>query len=175
MVVQGLLALAMVQGLLAGLAYWVFGVPLPVWTAIMGFFVPSPIGGSALVSVPVSIDSSRQGETLRGIGVTLHRSLGVVGMVDNILKLLLIGNRLGLPVVLFFLGILGGLALFGAVGTTLGLAPSALLWALAYGYAEETAKPGSARKAIKGYGTVNILNILGGFINNGNKIGRNHG
>ena len=141
-VVQGSLVVAIVQGLLAGLAYWVVGVPFSVlWGVITGFFALLPIGGSAIVSVPVSIYLFLQGETLRGVGLLVW-SLGVVGMVDNILKPLLIGNRLGLPVLFLFFGILGGLALFGAVGIILGPALFALLRVLLDLYAEEYSKTG---------------------------------
>ena len=141
-VVQGSLVVAMVQGLLAGLAYWVVGVPFSVlWGVITGFFALLPIGGSAIVSVPVSIYLFLQGETLRGVGLLVW-SLGVVGMVDNILKPLLIGNRLGLPVLFLFFGILGGLVLFGAVGIILGPALFALLRVLLDLYAEEYSKTG---------------------------------
>jgi len=141
-VVQGSLVVAMVQGLLAGLAYWVVGVPFSVlWGVITGFFALLPIGGSAIVSVPVSIYLFLQGETLRGVGLLVW-SLGVVGMVDNILKPLLIGNQLGLPVLFLFFGILGGLALFGAVGIILGPALFALLRVLLDLYAEEYSKIG---------------------------------
>ena len=63
--------------------------------------------------------------------------LGVVGTVDNVLKPLLIGNRLGLPVLLLFFGILGGIALFGALGIVLGPVIFALLRALLDLYSEE--------------------------------------
>jgi predicted PurR-regulated permease PerM len=63
--------------------------------------------------------------------------LGFVDTVDNILKPLLIGNRLGLPVLFLFFGILGGLSLFGAVGIVLGPALLALLRALLDLYSEE--------------------------------------
>lgn len=141
-VVQGSLVVAMVQGLLAGLAYWVVGVPFSVlWGVITGFFALLPIGGSAIVSVPVSIYLFLHGETLRGIGLLVW-CLGVVGMVDNILKPLLIGNRLGLPVLFLFFGIFGGLALFGALGIILGPALFALLRVLLDLYAEEYSKTG---------------------------------
>jgi predicted PurR-regulated permease PerM len=68
-------------------------------------------------------------------------SLGIVGTVDNLLKPLLIGNRLGLPVLFLFFGILGGIALFGAVGIILGPVLFALLRALLDLYLEEYASP----------------------------------
>jgi predicted PurR-regulated permease PerM len=136
-VVHGSLVVAMVQGLLAGLAYWVLGVPFAaLWGVATGFFALLPVGGSTLVSVPASIYLFLQGETLRAV-MLLVWSLGIVGTVDNILKPVLIGNRLGLPVLFLFFGILGGLALFGALGIVLGPVLFALLRALLDLYLEE--------------------------------------
>jgi predicted PurR-regulated permease PerM len=97
-----------------------------------------PVGGSTLVSIPVAIYLFLQGETIRGI-ILLVWCLGVVGTIDNVLKPLLIGNRLGLPVLFLFFGILGGIALFGPVGIVLGPAIFALLRALLDLYLEEYA------------------------------------
>jgi predicted PurR-regulated permease PerM len=94
------------------------------------------MGGSTLVSVPASIYLFLQGETLRAV-ILLVWSLAIVGTVDNILKPVLIGNRLGLPVLFLFFGILGGLALFGALGIVLGPVLFALLRALLDLYLEE--------------------------------------
>jgi predicted PurR-regulated permease PerM len=136
-VVHGALVVAMVQGLLAGLAYWVLGVPFAVlWGVATAFTALLPIGGSTLVTVPATIYLFLQGETVRAV-ILLVWSLGIVGGVDNILKPLLIGNRLGLPVLFLFFGILGGLALFGAVGLILGPVLFALLRALLDLYSEE--------------------------------------
>ena len=136
-VVHGTLVVATVQGLLAGLAYWVLGVPFAaLWGVVTAFAALLPVGGSTMVTVPASIYLFLQGETVRGV-ILLVWSLGVVGMVDNILKPLLIGNRLGVPVLFLFFGILGGVALFGAVGIILGPALFALLRALLDLYSEE--------------------------------------
>lgn len=139
-VVHGSIVVATVQGLLAGLAYWATGVPFSVlWGVATAFCALLPVGGSALVSIPAAIYLFLQGENVRAI-ILLVWCLGFVGMVDNILKPLLIGNRLGLPVLLLFFGILGGISLFGAVGIILGPALFALLRALLALYSEEYAK-----------------------------------
>jgi predicted PurR-regulated permease PerM len=136
-VVHGSFVVAMVQGLLAGLAYYFLGVPFAVlWGVVTAFVSLLPVGGSTLVSIPATIYLFLQGETIRAF-VLLAWSLGIVGTVDNILKPLLIGNRLGLPVLFLFFGILGGLALFGAVGIILGPVIFALLRALLDLYSEE--------------------------------------
>ena len=140
-VVHGSFVVAMVQGLLAGLAYYFLGVPFAVlWGVVTAFASLLPVGGSTLVSIPASIYLILQGDTVRAV-VLLAWSLGVVGTVDNILKPLLIGNRLGLPVLFLFFGILGGLALFGALGIILGPVIFALLKALLNLYSEEYQQP----------------------------------
>jgi predicted PurR-regulated permease PerM len=151
-VVHGSLVVAAVQGLLAGLAYWAVGVPFPVlWGVLTGFVSLLPIGGSAIVSVPAAIYLFLHGEIFRGI-VLLVWCLGFVGVVDNFLKPLLIGNRLGLPVLFLFFGILGGLALFGALGIILGPTLFALLRALLDLYSEEYAQADTLQKVIADIG-----------------------
>ena len=140
-VVHGSLVVGMVQGLLAGLAYYFLGVPFAVlWGVATGFSALLPVGGSTLVSIPATIYLFLQGETIRAI-VLLGWSLGIVGTVDNILKPLIIGNRLGLPVLFLFFGILGGLTLFGALGIVLGPVIFALLRALLDLYSEGYRQP----------------------------------
>jgi predicted PurR-regulated permease PerM len=83
-VVHGSLVVAMVQGLLAGLAYWFLGVPYAVlWGVATAFVSLLPVGGSAIVSIPAAIYLFLQGETVHGV-VLLVWCLGFVGTVDNI-------------------------------------------------------------------------------------------
>ncbi len=136
-VVRGSLVVAMMQGLLAGFAYWAAGVPFAaLWGVVTAFASLLPVGGSAIVSIPASVYLFLQGENLRAI-LLLIWCLGFVGTVDSVLKPLLIGNRLGLPVLFLLFGILGGVALFGTVGIVLGPVLFALLRALLDLYMEE--------------------------------------
>lgn len=140
-VVHGSIMVGMVQGLLAGLAYYLLGVPFAVlWGVVTGFAGLLPVGGSTLVTIPATIYLFLQGEIIRSL-VLLAWSLGIVGTVDNVLKPLIIGNRLGLPVLLLFFGILGGLTLFGALGIVLGPVIFALLRALLDLYSQEYRQP----------------------------------
>jgi predicted PurR-regulated permease PerM len=136
-VVHGCLVVAMIQGLLAGLAYWFLGVPFSVlWGVVTAFAALLPVGGSTLVTVPATIYLFLKGETINSV-LLLIWSIGVVGVVDNILKPIFIGTRLKLPIVFLFFGILGGLAVFGALGFILGPMLLALLAALLDLYIEE--------------------------------------
>jgi predicted PurR-regulated permease PerM len=119
-VVHGCLVVAMIQGFLAGLAYWILGVPYAlVWGVATAFFALLPVGGSTLVTIPVTIYLFLQGDVIRGVLLAVW-ALGVVGGVDNVLKPIFIGSRLKLPMLLLFFGILGGLSVFGALGLILG-------------------------------------------------------
>jgi predicted PurR-regulated permease PerM len=136
-VVHGCLVVAMIQGLLAGLAYWVSGVPYAVlWGVATAFVALLPVGGSTIVSIPASLYLFLQGQTAWGVFLLIW-CIGVVGMVDNILKPMFIGTRLKLPMLFLFFGILGGLAVFGALGLILGPVLFALLAALLDLYVEE--------------------------------------
>jgi predicted PurR-regulated permease PerM len=138
-VVHGSLVVAILQGLLAGLAYWFLGLPFAaIWGVATAFAGLLPIGGTTLVTIPVSIYFFVQGDTLRGV-VMLIWSLAVVGMVDNLVKPLFLGSRLRLPVLILFFSILGGISVFGALGLILGPVLFALLAALLDLYLEEYA------------------------------------
>jgi predicted PurR-regulated permease PerM len=139
-VVHGCLAVAMIQGLLAGLAYWALGVPFAlVWGVVTAFAALLPVGGTTIVSIPASIYLFAHGETVRGVFLLIW-CIGVVGMVDNILKPLFIGTRLKLPMIILFFGILGGLSVFGVLGLVLGPVLFGLLSALLDLYLEEYAE-----------------------------------
>jgi predicted PurR-regulated permease PerM len=136
-VVHGCLVVAMIQGFLAGLAYWVLGVPYGVvWGVVTAFAALLPVGGSTLVTGPAAIYLFLQGDIVRGVLLVIW-ALAVVGGVDNVLKPIFIGTRLKLPMLFLFFGILGGLAVFGALGLILGPVLLALLAALLDLYMEE--------------------------------------
>ena len=138
-VVHGCLVVAMVQGFLAGLAYWVLGVPYAiVWGVATAFFALLPVGGSTIITIPVTIYLFLQGDIIRGVLMAIW-ALGVVGGVDNVLKPIFIGTRLKLPMLFLFFGILGGLSVFGALGLILGPVLFALLTAFLDLYREEYA------------------------------------
>ena len=136
-VVHGCLVVAIIQGSLAGVAYWLLGVPYAVvWAVATAFFALLPVGGTTIVTVPAALYLFLQGETVRGV-ILLIWCVSVVGTVDNVLKPMFIGSRLKLPLIFLFFGILGGLAVFGALGLILGPVLFALLAALLDVYSEE--------------------------------------
>ena len=139
-VIHGALITAMVQGLLAGIAYWFLGIPFAILLGVAtAFMALLPIGGSSIVWIPTSLYLLFQGDYFRGVFLLVWGA-GIVGAIDNVLKPLLIGNRLRLPVLFLFFSILGGLRLFGIIGLILGPVLFALLAALLDLYMKEYAK-----------------------------------
>jgi len=129
-VIHGSLITALVQGLLAGLAYWFLAVPFAALLGVATIFAALfPIGGSALIWLPAALYLFLQGTYIQAIALLIW-GVGIVASVDNLLRPVLIGNRLKLSVLFLFFSILGGLSLFGMLGLILGPVLFALLAAL---------------------------------------------
>jgi predicted PurR-regulated permease PerM len=119
-VVKGMVVTAIIQGLVAGLAYAVLKVPFPAFlTALTTLLAPLPFGGTAIVWVPVALYLSLVGPLWKGVAM-LAWGVAVVTMVDNVLRPWLIGRGAQLPVLFLFFSILGGLAAYGMIGMFLG-------------------------------------------------------
>ena len=133
-VVLGILGTALVQGILAGIGFWIAGIKA---APLLGFatFLLSPVPvGPPLVWVPAGLWLVNIGETGWGIFVLLWGTL-VVSTIDNVIKPLIISHGSDLPFVLVLLGVLGGVVAFGFIGVFLG----PVLLAVGYGLLQEWA------------------------------------
>ncbi|MBI3357731.1 MAG: AI-2E family transporter, partial [Nitrospirae bacterium] len=136
-VVKGMLVTAIVQGVLAGLAYLVLDVPFPmVLTALTIILAPIPFGGTALVWGPVVLYLFWIGTVGKAL-LMLVWGIGVVSMVDQVLRPWLIGQDVQIPVLLLVLSVLGGLALYGLLGLFVGPILVSLLMTAIQIYREE--------------------------------------
>jgi predicted PurR-regulated permease PerM len=140
-VFRGVILTAAAQGLLAGLGFWVVGAGMPVLLAI-ATFVGSlvPFVGAVVVWLPVAAVLFLTGHQGAGIGLAIWGML-VVSLVDNVMKPILIGREMKLPVLWLFLAIVGGLKLFGFLGVVLGPAVLALAFACFRIYTEGRRSP----------------------------------
>jgi predicted PurR-regulated permease PerM len=119
-VVKGIVITAATQGLLAGLAYWALGVPFAILlTAMTVVIAPFPVGGAALVWLPVAGYLFWTGPAWAGVAMLVWGA-AVVSMVDNFLRPILIGQGAQLPLVLLLFSLLGGLAAYGLIGLFIG-------------------------------------------------------
>ncbi len=118
--VYGTLAVAAVQGLLGGLMFWWLGLPAPLlWGVVMALLAVFPVLGAFVVWIPATLYLALEGSWGKATILTVWGML-VVGTIDNLLRPVLVGNRLKLHTVLTFLSVVGGIILFGPVGILLG-------------------------------------------------------
>jgi predicted PurR-regulated permease PerM len=141
-VVYGLVLAAAVQGVLAGLGYWVAGAGAPVFLAalttmfgLIPFAVPILWGG-------VSLWLFVSGHTVAGVSLLIWGVL-VVGWTDHIVRPFLISREAQIPFLVVMFGVLGGLAAFGLVGLFVGPVILAVLLAVWREWLLESGQPGS--------------------------------
>jgi predicted PurR-regulated permease PerM len=118
-VVYGMLGSLLAQGMLAGVGFWVAGVPGALLLGFLTLFLAILPGGPALLWLPASLWLYQQGATGWAIFLALWGVL-VVGTADNVIKPYLIGRGSDLPFILVLLGVLGGALAFGVIGLFLG-------------------------------------------------------
>jgi predicted PurR-regulated permease PerM len=118
--IKGSILVAALQGALGGLIFWLLGLHAPVlWGVVMGLLALLPALGAALVWVPAAIYLLATGSIWEGI-VLLAFGAFVIGLVDNILRPLLVGKDTKMPDYVVLISTLGGLATFGLNGFVVG-------------------------------------------------------
>jgi predicted PurR-regulated permease PerM len=127
--VYGVLVIAVVQGVLGGLMFWILGIPAVVtWTVVMIIASIIPVVGASIIIAPAVLYLLATGHPGKAVVLALWGVL-VVGMADNFLRPRLVGRRTDMHELLVFFSVLGGLQAFGALGFLLG--PSVLAVTLA--------------------------------------------
>lgn len=118
--VKGNVVVAIVQGTLGGLAFWFLGVNgALLWAVIMAFLSLLPAVGGALVWLPVALYFLLNGEYGKGAGLIAYGVL-VIGMVDNVLRPILVGKDTKMPDYVVLISTLGGIIVFGLNGFVIG-------------------------------------------------------
>ena len=118
--VYGVVTIAMLQGVLGGLAFWILGVPAPIlWGAVLALVCMIPIAGSFFVWLPASIYLMLTGHWTKAVLLILWGAL-VISTIDNFLRPKLIKNQTKLHELFVFFSVLGGMSVFGLLGIVLG-------------------------------------------------------
>jgi predicted PurR-regulated permease PerM len=132
--IKGTLVVGAVQGALGGIAFALLGIGAPVlWGVAMALASILPAVGPALVWLPAAILLLVNREIASGI-VLIVVGVFVIGLVDNLLRPLLVGRDTRMPDYLVLLSTLGGLAAFGLAGIIVGPIIAALfvsVWQMA--------------------------------------------
>ncbi|HYG24406.1 MAG TPA: AI-2E family transporter [Verrucomicrobiae bacterium] len=118
--IYGTLVVATLQGVLGGLMFWWLGLPAPLlWGFAMGLLSVIPVLGAFVIWIPAAVFLAVQGDWTKAVILTVWGTV-VVGLIDNLLYPVLVGKKLRLHTVPVFIGIVGGLMVFGAAGLVLG-------------------------------------------------------
>ena len=141
-VIYGSIIIAILQGTLGGIGFFLLGLPTPLlWGLVMIFASFIPYIGSSIIWLPASLLLILNGyedptSVVKGVILIIY-GVFVVGTIDNILKPKIIGEKGGLHPVLVLLGVVGGLQFFGFIGVMVGPILLALLVAFVNIYEEE--------------------------------------
>ena len=129
-VVKGSLLVAVIQGALAALGFFIFGVPNPMlWGSLAAIAALVPNLGTALVVLPAIVFLFWTGAAGSAFGLLVW-GVVIIGLIDNILAPYLMERGLKVHPFLVLLGVLGGFAFFGPLGFLVGPILAALLMAL---------------------------------------------
>jgi predicted PurR-regulated permease PerM len=119
-IIRGNFTVAFVQGALGGLIFWILDVPAPLlWGAAMMLTSLLPTVGAALIWGPVAIYFLVTGALWQGVTLIAFGA-GVIGLIDNFLRPMLVGRDTRMPDYLILVSTLGGISLFGLNGFVMG-------------------------------------------------------
>jgi predicted PurR-regulated permease PerM len=124
--VKGNIAVAVTQGILGGLIFWFLGIQgALLWGFVMAILSLLPAVGAGLIWLPVAIYFLLTGAIWQGVVLILFGVL-VIGLVDNVLRPLLVGKDTQIPDYVILISTLGGMVLFGLNGFVIGPVVAAL-------------------------------------------------
>lgn len=116
----GIPVVALGQGLVALIGYWIFGCPSPMLLfALTAVASMLPVVGAAIVYVPVGIFMIAEGQSGGGIGILLY-GLIIVGLTDNLLRFTLLKKLEDIHPLVTVFGIILGMNIFGFMGLVFG-------------------------------------------------------
>ena len=137
--VRGNLLVAAIQGALGGLAFWFLDIGgALLWAVLMAFLSLLPAIGAALVWLPVAIYLLVSGQFGSGLALAAWGLL-VIGLIDNLLRPVLVGKDTRLPDYVVMMTTLGGMAVLGINGFVVGPVVAAMFFAVWHLYAQTRA------------------------------------
>ncbi|SFU32336.1 Predicted PurR-regulated permease PerM [Pustulibacterium marinum] len=116
----GIPLVALIQGVIALIGYWIFGVPNPMlWFVVTFVGSMIPFVGTALGVIPVTLILLSQGHTFNGYGILIYGTV-VVGSADNLFRMIVQNRLANLHPLITLIGVVIGVPLFGFIGLVFG-------------------------------------------------------
>lgn len=126
-ITMGTFFVAGVQGVVAGIGWWLFGFPSPLfWGAVMVVVGILPFGAPFLITVPAGIIAMVMGDWFAGIGIIVY-TVTLVALTDDVLRPIVVGKGASVHPGAVLIGMLGGIYVFGVAGFLIGPLIFALL------------------------------------------------
>jgi Predicted permease len=127
---RGTVVVAVVQGALGGILFSALGIEgALIWGVLMGFFSLLPAVGTGIIWVPVAIYLFVTGQVMNAV-ILVFCGVFIIGMVDNVLRPILVGRDTRMPDFVVLIATLSGLELFGLNGFIVGPVIAALFMAV---------------------------------------------
>lgn len=128
--VKGNVLMAIAQGTLGGLIFWFLDIPSSLlWAVMMAFLSLLPAVGAGIVWAPVAVYFLLSGMIWQGVVLALF-GIFVIGLVDTVLRPILVGKDTRMPDYMILISTLGGLAVFGLNGFVIGPLIAALFMSI---------------------------------------------
>ncbi|EKF57098.1 permease [Agrobacterium albertimagni AOL15] len=124
--VTGMTLIAIGEGIILGIAYWLAGVPSPVTLGVITGIMALIPGGAPLSFTLVSIYLVASGATIEGVALFIWGSVELF-IVDKTVRPRLVGGPIKLPFLPTFFGLVGGVKTMGFLGLFIGPVLMALL------------------------------------------------
>ncbi len=135
--IKGTLLIGLVQGFLGGIMFSILGITGAVfWGSVMVLLSVLPLVGASIIWIPAAIFLAVNGAWIKALILTVFGVL-VIGLIDNLLRPLLVGRDTKMPDYIILLSTLGGLSLFGISGFVIGPIIAALFLAVWVMFEEE--------------------------------------
>jgi predicted PurR-regulated permease PerM len=137
-VLLGTVVAGLVQGVLGAIGYALTGVPEPAFFGALTAIASLVPGiGTALVWATIGVVRMLSGHLAAGLAEIVYGALAVGVLVDYVVRPRLVGNSHGVPAIVTFIALFGGVEAFGVVGLVLGPVIATLSWAILQTYAKE--------------------------------------
>jgi predicted PurR-regulated permease PerM len=131
----------LIQGIMGGFGFYIFGLGSPfLWGTVIGFMAFLPVIGASIIFIPTTIILIIQGNLSLSI-IYLAYNVFYSSIVEYLVKPKLIGKGMHMNPVLVFLGILGGIKIFGILGIIYGPLIMTIFFTLLEIYRIEYRKP----------------------------------
>ena len=126
-VIYAQLFVAMVQGIVGAIGFYIFGIPFPILSGVLiAFFALIPFIGTSLIWVPASLYLILSGYFSKdywilgkGIGLFLY-GLFIIATIDNILLAKIVKAKANVSPIIVIIGVIGGASMFGIIGIFIG-------------------------------------------------------